>query len=55
MTVSNGIWVGKGGDVMVGYGAGSQGTLTIAGGTNTLIEPGYGMHVGDIATAVGTV
>jgi T5SS/PEP-CTERM-associated repeat protein len=50
MTVNNGTWLAK--DVSVGNNAGSRGTLTIAGGTNSLT--GY-LYLGYFAGATGTV
>jgi T5SS/PEP-CTERM-associated repeat protein len=50
MTVSNGAWLAR--DVVVGTSAGSQGTLTIAGGTNQFSSD---LSVGYNAGATGTV
>ncbi len=51
MTVSNGTWHAR--DVIVGYLSGAQGTLTVAGGTNSIAST---LIVGDLAcTATGIV
>jgi uncharacterized repeat protein (TIGR03803 family) len=50
MTVSNGTWVAQA--TYVGFNPGSQGTLTIAGGTNSLSS--Y-LSVGRFSNATGTV
>jgi fibronectin-binding autotransporter adhesin len=55
MTVSNGTWTAQGGNLMVGYDTGSQGTLTIAGGTNTVTDTGYDMEIGSFFNATGAV
>lgn len=55
MIVSNGTWTAQGGNLMVGYDTGSQGTLTIAGGTNTVTDTGYDMEIGSFPSATGAV
>lgn len=50
MTVSNGMWLAR--DVYVGFLSGSQGTLTVAGGTNTLSSS---LTVGSFIGSTGTV
>ncbi len=50
MTVSNGIWQAR--NVNVGLTNGSQGTLTVAGGTNTVSST---LHIGESANATGVV
>lgn len=50
LTVSNGTWLAR--DVFVGYRPGSQGTLTVAGGTNLL---SFILDIGLNANATGAV
>ena len=51
MTVQDGTW--QAGRVVVGKNPGSQGTLTISGGT--VSSPGNGVHVGNLPDSAGTL